>query len=254
MERVVERAQVGVDLGQHVAGQEAEALAGLHRRSGEDDAADLAGLEGLDGQGHGQVRLARPGRPDPEGHDVGRDGVGVGLLARRLRAGRPGPGTTAPVRWSGPRRGGRRRASCRWCAFSCTASRPWPDSSRMISSWNSEATRSASAVASAPTGSTETSLPRTAMWTSGNAASIRRSSSSRWPRRPAMRWLPGTRIFTGVPATCALSATLPAGGAAPDTPAPGRTAGLSPEASRGTGHRARGGAGAAPSSRRPDPR
>ena len=34
VERVVERAQVRVDLGEHVAGQEAESLAGFDRRAG----------------------------------------------------------------------------------------------------------------------------------------------------------------------------------------------------------------------------
>ena len=41
VEGVVERAQVRVDLGHEVAGQEAEPLAGLDRRSGQDDAVDL---------------------------------------------------------------------------------------------------------------------------------------------------------------------------------------------------------------------
>ena len=42
---VEERAQVGVDLGHQVAGQEAEALAGLDGGAGEDDAVDLAACE-----------------------------------------------------------------------------------------------------------------------------------------------------------------------------------------------------------------
>src|SRR4051812_43795130 len=41
------------------------------------------------------------------------------------------------------------------------------------------------------------SFPRT--WIStGNASCTRRSNSSRWPSRPTMRWLPGTRILTWV--------------------------------------------------------
>ena len=47
VERVVERAQVGVDLGHEVAGQEAEPLARLDRGPGEDDAVDLLGLQRL---------------------------------------------------------------------------------------------------------------------------------------------------------------------------------------------------------------
>ena len=67
VERVVERAQVGVDLGHEVAGQEAESLPGLDGGAGQDDAVDLLGLEGLDGQGHGQIRLAGARRADAEG-------------------------------------------------------------------------------------------------------------------------------------------------------------------------------------------
>ena len=51
----------------------------------------LAGLQGLDGQGHRQVRLAGPGRADAEGDDVGGDGVGVALLPGGLRAHGPSP-------------------------------------------------------------------------------------------------------------------------------------------------------------------
>ena len=40
VERVVERAQIGIDLLAHVAGQEAEPLAGLDRRPRQDDALD----------------------------------------------------------------------------------------------------------------------------------------------------------------------------------------------------------------------
>jgi hypothetical protein len=43
VQRVVERPQVGIDLLAHVAGQEAQPLAGLDRRSRQHDALDLAG-------------------------------------------------------------------------------------------------------------------------------------------------------------------------------------------------------------------
>ena len=99
VEGVVEGAQVGVDLGHDVAGQEPEPLAGLDRGPGEDDPVDLAGLQRLDGQRHGQVGLPRPGRADAEGDDVGGDGVGVALLAGGLRAARCGPGPSAAARW-----------------------------------------------------------------------------------------------------------------------------------------------------------
>ena len=86
VQRVVEGPEVGVDLGQHVPGQKAQPLAGLDGGAGQDDSADLAGLQRLDGQGDGQVRLAGPGGSDPEGHDVAADGVRVGLLTARLGA------------------------------------------------------------------------------------------------------------------------------------------------------------------------
>ena len=94
VERVVERPQVRVDLGHQVAGQEAEPLARLDGGAGQDDAGDLAGLQGVHGLGHGQVGLARPGRTDAERDDVLRDGVDVALLPgrvgpHRLAAGRP---------------------------------------------------------------------------------------------------------------------------------------------------------------------
>jgi hypothetical protein len=75
------------------------------------------------------------------------------------------------------------------------ASRRWPCSSRTTSSSNSRPTRSASSP------SMVISLPRTTMRTPGKASSTNRSNSSRWPSRPTMRWLPGTRILTGVALT-----------------------------------------------------
>src|SRR5215213_8206353 len=68
----------------------------------------------------------------------------------------------------------------------------WPASSRPTSSSNRRPTRSASGPV------TLISLPRTWMSTPPKACSIRRSSSSRCPRSPTMRWLPGTRILTAV--------------------------------------------------------
>ena len=82
VERVVERAQVRVDLGHQVAGQEAEPLAGLDRRAGEDDALDLLGLQRLHGHRHRQPALAGAGRADAEGDDV------VARWRRRSASGR----------------------------------------------------------------------------------------------------------------------------------------------------------------------
>ena len=42
------------------------------------------------------------------------------------------------------------------------------------------------------------SLPRTTMREPEKASCTKRSNSSRWPSRPTIRWLPGTRIFTWV--------------------------------------------------------
>ena len=72
VERVEERPQVRIDLGEHVAGQEAEPLAGLDRRAGEDDAPDLALGERRDRERHRQVGLAGAGRADRERHRVRR--------------------------------------------------------------------------------------------------------------------------------------------------------------------------------------
>ena len=49
MEGVVEGTQVGIHLLLQIPGQKAEALAGFHRRSGEDQPLDLALLQHLDG-------------------------------------------------------------------------------------------------------------------------------------------------------------------------------------------------------------
>ena len=85
VQRVEQRAQVRVDLGHEVAGQEAEPLAGLDRGAGEDDPVDLAARERGGGHGHGQERLARARGPDAEGDGGAADGVDVALLVDRLR-------------------------------------------------------------------------------------------------------------------------------------------------------------------------
>ena len=66
VERVVERPQVRVDLGEHVAGQEPESLAGLDRGPGEDDAVDLLRLQRLHRERDREVALAGARRADPE--------------------------------------------------------------------------------------------------------------------------------------------------------------------------------------------
>ena len=72
VQRVVQRAQVRVDLVAEGAGQEAQPLPCLDGRPGQDDPADFLLLQGLDGLGHGQVRLAGTGRADAENNGVAR--------------------------------------------------------------------------------------------------------------------------------------------------------------------------------------
>ena len=70
VERVEQRTQVGIDLRLDVAGQEAEPLAGLDRRTGQDHAAYLARVERRDRHRDREEGLAGPGGADPEGDRV----------------------------------------------------------------------------------------------------------------------------------------------------------------------------------------
>ena len=85
VQRVEQRPQVRVDLRHEVAGQEAQALAGLDRRAGEDDPVDLVAAERRGGHRDGQERLAGAGRADAEGDRVAADRVDVALLVDGLR-------------------------------------------------------------------------------------------------------------------------------------------------------------------------
>ena len=69
VERVVERAQIGIDLLAHVAGQEAEPLAGFDGGARQDDALDLAALQALGGVGDGEIGLAGAGGAEAE-HEI----------------------------------------------------------------------------------------------------------------------------------------------------------------------------------------
>ena len=84
VERVEERAQVRIDLREHVAGQEAEPLAGLDRGAREDDARDRAVVQRRDGERHREVRLAGAGGADAERHGRAADRIDVALLVERL--------------------------------------------------------------------------------------------------------------------------------------------------------------------------
>ena len=80
VEGVVEGPQVGVDLLRQVAGEEAQALAGLHRRAHQQQAPHLIALQGVHGAGNGQVGLAGAGGADAKVDVVAQDGLQVGLL------------------------------------------------------------------------------------------------------------------------------------------------------------------------------
>ena len=85
VERVVERTQIGIDLLAHVAGQEAEPLAGLDGGARQDDALDEAALQAMGGVGDGEIGLAGAGRADAE-HEIGLlERPDVGALHRRAR-------------------------------------------------------------------------------------------------------------------------------------------------------------------------
>ena len=85
VERVVERAQVGVDFFLQRTGQEAEALAGFDRGADEDDAGDFFGHQRRDGHGDGEVGFAGAGRAEPEGHVMRFNGFDVLFLVGRAR-------------------------------------------------------------------------------------------------------------------------------------------------------------------------
>ena len=58
IERIIERAEIGIDLLLHVAGKEAQALARLNGRTRQDDAIDFAGSQRRSGGGDRQIGLA----------------------------------------------------------------------------------------------------------------------------------------------------------------------------------------------------
>ena len=85
VERVEQRAQVGVDLGRDVARQEAEPLAGLDRGAGEHDPVDLAPRQRRHRHRHGEERLAGAGGADADRDRRAPDRVHVALLVDGLR-------------------------------------------------------------------------------------------------------------------------------------------------------------------------
>ena len=89
VERIQERPQIGVDLRLQIAGQEAQALAGLDRRTHQHDLADRLPLERRDGHRHGQIGLAGACRPTTQDDVVLPDGFQIAGLARCPRANLP---------------------------------------------------------------------------------------------------------------------------------------------------------------------
>ena len=79
-ERVVERAEVGINLALQVAGQKAEPLARLDRGARENDAVDLPLAERRDRGGDGEIGLARASGTDADGDGILRNGVHILLL------------------------------------------------------------------------------------------------------------------------------------------------------------------------------
>ena len=175
VQRVVERAQVGVDLLVQRAGQEAEPLPRLDRGPGQDDPADLLGLQRLHGLGHGQVGLAGAGRADAE-HD--------GVLCRSRRRSASGSASWAGScgrGWTGcssvstsAGRSARPGRSMRDDALDgLRRSSPWPV---RITVTSSSIMRSASATS--PVRPVRViSLPRTWMSASNSRSRMRRNSS-----------------------------------------------------------------------------
>ena len=86
VERVVDRAQIGIDLLAQVAGQEAEPLAGFHRRARQDDAVDLLALEHLHRVRDREPGLAGAGGAGAEHQRVALQGADIGVLRGGARA------------------------------------------------------------------------------------------------------------------------------------------------------------------------
>ena len=86
IERVIDGPQIGVDLLAHVAGQEAEPLARLHRRARQDQTLHHALFEQGDRMAHRQPGLARAGRALGEDQFVLLEQAQIKILRRVARA------------------------------------------------------------------------------------------------------------------------------------------------------------------------
>ena len=126
VQRVIERAEIGVHLLLQVAGQEAQALPGLDRRARQHDAVDPPGLQQGDALRHRQVGLAGAGGADAEDHLVPRQQVDVGGLGRAAGGDRAPCGCGSPA---GPATAGAGRSRCR--LRPCAALPPHPRCQRV---------------------------------------------------------------------------------------------------------------------------
>ena len=95
VQRVVERAQVRIDLLREVAGQEAQALAGLDRRAHQHDPLHRVAFERIDRAGDGEVGLAGAGRADAERDVVLLDVLEIERSGCGVRPCRSAPGACA---------------------------------------------------------------------------------------------------------------------------------------------------------------
>ena len=84
VQRVIQGAQVGIDLFAQSSGKEAQALPRLDSGTGQHDAVHLLGLQRLHRLGHRQVGLAGTSRANPEHHGVLVDRIDVPLLIKGL--------------------------------------------------------------------------------------------------------------------------------------------------------------------------
>ena len=174
---------VGIDLLVQVAGQEAQPLAGLDGRAGDDQPVDLAAQQQARAVGHGQEGLAGAGRADAEDQ-----------LAAAQQRPDSGPGRRS---WARPGRGGRPagRAAGRRGRRRAGASRPM-------------ATRTSASVTSAPGRRARRGLRRPAWPAPGRLA----SPLQRHARRPASRSAPRRRPRSGRRGGCWAPATARSGG------------------------------------------
>ena len=85
VQRVVERAQVGVNFLVQVARQKAQALAGFYRWAGQHNALHGAALQSVYRHGYRQIRFARAGRANAKGNVVAGNLVQVGGLVQGAR-------------------------------------------------------------------------------------------------------------------------------------------------------------------------